>query len=70
VKLIGFEFNRNLIKKFIETSRFDEIWSKCSCCTWMTKQLMKGVWNANFRDFLDLLQEVESNPFEFWLLSI
>jgi hypothetical protein len=34
-------------------------------CTWMVVQLMKGVWNSNLCDVLDLLQEVDSNLFKF-----
>jgi hypothetical protein len=33
--------------------------------TWMTDHSWKKVWNSNLSDFLDLLQEVDSNSFEF-----
>jgi hypothetical protein len=34
-------------------------------CTWMVDQLIKGVWNSNLFDVLDLLQEVDSISFKF-----
>jgi hypothetical protein len=34
-------------------------------CTWMIDHSWKEVWNSNLCDFLDLLQEVDSNSFEF-----
>jgi hypothetical protein len=46
-------------------SGIDEFEQEAPNYTWMTFQLMKGVWNLNLCDFLDLLQEVGSNSFEF-----
>jgi hypothetical protein len=34
-------------------------------CRWMVDQLMKGVWNSNLYDVLDLLEELDSNSCKF-----
>jgi hypothetical protein len=36
-------------------------------CAWMTFKLMNGIWKFEFMSFLDLLQEFDSNSFEFLL---
>jgi hypothetical protein len=47
---------------FQELKRFEQ---ETPVCTWKTHQLMKRIWSSNFCDFLDLLQEVDSNSFKF-----
>jgi hypothetical protein len=49
----------------IGTSRFAEFWAKGSCLHLDDNQLMK--WNLEFQicEFLNLLQEFDSNLFEF-----
>jgi hypothetical protein len=37
---------------------------------WITVQLMKGIWKFEFASFLDLLQEFDSNPSDFFYSSL
>jgi hypothetical protein len=51
-----------LIENFEELMKFKQ---GALVCTWMVDQLMKGVWNSNICDVIDLLQEVDLNSCEF-----